>query len=355
MSDSLSIMAAPLVTARRVTFRFDDPDRRYVRVGLDCEEAVGGRRRFRRTATGWTLRIPRPLLDRFEYRLVLTGPDRQTTQVCDPDNSERVRTAFGERSVVVAPEYTRPTWLSTAVPPGHLVQLSHLDPVLGPLPVGLWSPAGLDPAASAPLLVVHDGPEYADLSDLTGYAAAMTTSGELPAFRMALMHPLDRDDWYAANPDYVAAALDALDTLASAAPVTGSPVVIGASLGGLSALLVALAERSPFGGAVCQSGSFFQPELDQQEASYPHFDRVTAAVDAIIRGPAPAHRLVVAMTCGAWEDNLANNAAMASALTRLGHQVSFSAVADLHNYTAWRDSLDPALTGVLRAVWSAEG
>ena len=36
---------------------------------------------------------------------------------------------------------------------------------------------------------------------------------------------------------------------------------------------------------------------------------------------------------------------------RDGHQVTYAEVADLHNYTAWRDALDPHLTQVLRDVW----
>ena len=42
---------------------------------------------------------------------------------------------------------------------------------------------------------------------------------------------------------------------------------------------------------------------------------------------------------------------MAAALRRAGHHVTHSEVADLHNYTAWRDSLDPHLTEVLRDLW----
>ena len=34
---------------------------------------------------------------------------------------------------------------------------------------------------------------------------------------------------------------------------------------------------------------------------------------------------------------------MAAALRRAGHDVTFETVPDLHNYTAWRDILDPAL------------
>jgi enterochelin esterase-like enzyme len=58
------------------------------------------------------------------------------------------------------------------------------------------------------------------------------------------------------------------------------------------------------------------------------------------------------MTCGALEENAANNRDMATALARAGHHVLHREVADLHNYTAWRDALDPGLTDVLRDVWT---
>ena len=61
------------------------------------------------------------------------------------------------------------------------------------------------------------------------------------------------------------------------------------------------------------------------------------------------------MTCGAMEENLANNQAVARALSEQGHQVVLREVPDLHNYTAWRDSLDPTMTEVLQAVWGARG
>jgi len=67
------------------------------------------------------------------------------------------------------------------------------------------------------------------------------------------------------------------------------------------------------------------------------------------------HPLRVAMTCGALEGNLGNNEDVASPLLRAGHDVVSSRVPDLHNYTAWRDSLDPALTDLLRKCWGATG
>ena len=112
-------MPAPSVIEQHLVFRLDDPDRALVRVGLDCDEAVTGPRRFRRTASGWTLALPRPPVARLEYRLVVTARDGSTAVVCDPDNDERVRTAFGDRSVALMPGYERPVWLRQGTDPGR--------------------------------------------------------------------------------------------------------------------------------------------------------------------------------------------------------------------------------------------
>jgi enterochelin esterase family protein len=56
------------------------------------------------------------------------------------------------------------------------------------------------------------------------------------------------------------------------------------------------------------------------------------------------------MTCGTLEENLANNRIMARALSAQGYDVTLREVRDVHSYTAWRDALDPTLTGLLREV-----
>lgn len=348
-------MGGPSVIEQRLVFNVRDPAGAFAQVALDCDDAVAGRRGFRRTSTGWALTIPRPDLARLEYRLLLTARDGSVRVVCDPGNPERVRTAFGERSTALLPGYRTPAWLRREAPPGIVGRLRHDDPAIGDLPIDVWSPAGLETDVPAPLLMVHDGPEYADLARLTAYATAMVADQTLPPFRLALMQPVDRDGWYAANPDYVRSALDSLETIAGSFAVAGKPVVMGASLGGLSALLVALAGEPRFGGVLAQSGSFFTAELDPQEASYPYFDRVVDAVRRVSTSAPTDHPLVVALTCGVHEENHPNNQAMAATLRRLGHRVRFYGVPDLHNYTAWRDSLHPALTGVLQSVWGAQG
>ena len=343
-------MGAPSVIEDRLVFTLGDDSRRFVRVSLDCDDALEGRRRFRRTSDGWTLSVPRPALNRVEYRLVLTLGGGDTTVVCDPHNPERVETAFGERSVAALPPYTPPAWMHAEAPAGDARELVHQDATLGPLPFQLWSPSGLAADEDAPLLVVHDGPEYARLSALTRYAAAMVGSDEVPPFRMALMHPVSRDDWYAANRAYVAAELAAVDLVAQTVALARPLVVMGASLGGLAALVVALCAGPRVGGVFAQSGSFFDPALDAQESSYPFFGRVTDAVQSLGTVATP-QSLTVGLTCGRMEENWQNNVAMAARLTAAGHRVDLTPLDDLHNHTAWRDGLDPALTQVLQAVW----
>lgn len=345
----------PSVIEDSLVFVLDDPERAFLEVHLDCDDAVAGRRRFRRTATGWMLSLPRPDLNRLEYRLVVTDRRGETQVVCDPGNLERVPTAFGERSVALMPGYERPSWLRASKPersPGATRMLVFDDPAIGELPVTLWTPDGLAEQEPAHLLVVHDGPEYVELAALAQYAATLNEEGSVPPFRMACLHPVDRDPWYSANEEYVAAELAALDDLVTTVATTDGWIALGASLGGLTSLLAALAGGDRFAGLMAQSGSFFTPDLDAQESTYPYFDRVVSAVSAIQRVPRTDRPLHISMTCGRLEENFANNDAMAAALADQGHLVSFEPVSDLHNYTAWRDSLDPSLSDLLRAAWS---
>ena len=59
-------------------------------------------------------RIPRPPVDRLEYLLILEWADGSESMVPDPANPNRVRTVFGDKSVVEFPGYARPWWLSVA-------------------------------------------------------------------------------------------------------------------------------------------------------------------------------------------------------------------------------------------------
>jgi enterochelin esterase family protein len=57
------------------------------------------------------------------------------------------------------------------------------------------------------------------------------------------------------------------------------------------------------------------------------------------------------LTCGAPEENLANNRDMAAALERQGYPVAFAELPDGHQWTGWRDGFHPHLTSLLQQVF----
>ena len=114
----------------------------------------------------------------------------------------------------------------------------------------------------------------------------------------------------------------------------------------------ATARRDRIAGVFAQSGSFFRRRTDGVEPTFGPYQRITRRVGALLRAPATRTPLRVGITCGALEGNAANNRAMAAALAAQGHLVSHAEVPDLHNFTAWRDALDPHLTDVLLDVWN---
>jgi enterochelin esterase family protein len=256
--------------------------------------------------------------------------------------------AFGDKSVIEFPGYQRPAWLEQDGCPGELTDFAVPSRNLGGTVHGqLWSPAGLDPAEAVPLIVAHDGPEYARLAAFTQFVAVLVGGGRIKPVRVALLAPGDRNRWYAVNPAYARAlAGEVLPRLAELAP---SPLRIGAgvSLGALAMLHAHRSAPELFSGLFLQSGSFFQPELDAQERRFARFGPVTRFVGDLAQAVADPSPLPVAMSCGLLEENLANNRAMAAILDGLGYQVELEEVRDVHNYTAWRDAFDPALTGLL--------
>ncbi len=349
-------------TDGRLLLRLPDPGRRLQRVRLapeaDLQRVLGvgpDALVARQQDGGWLVDLPRPPLARLEYRFAVTGVDGGEELVCDPA-APRVRTAFGDRSVVELPGYSAPAWLEYPAVRGRRTRAATVHGEVGsPVRVSLWAPADASRGEVLPVLVVHDGPEYDELASLTRYCAAMIAAGRLPRHRVALLNPGDRDAWYSASPAWSRTlAGPVMASLRSRVGVAPAPVVVGASLGGLAALTTAVASPGVFAGVLSQSGSFFTPELDPQESGYRYYWRITDAVRTVhestpARGPhAP---LRVGLTCGAAEENAGNNRAMAAALRQAGHRVTHAEVADVHTWTAWRDALDPHLTAVLLDVW----
>jgi enterochelin esterase-like enzyme len=122
--------------------------------------------------------------------------------------------------------------------------------------IRIWSPG----EGSLPLLIAHDGPEYDGRAALTRYAGTMVEREALPSFRIALVPPGERDEWYSASAVYGRALCHKIvPALREQVDVAGLPVGIGASLGALALLQAQRAWPGSFAGLFLQSGSLFVP------------------------------------------------------------------------------------------------
>lgn len=347
-------VSGPRVSADRVVFSVPDAERALAGVQLAPALSTTAALRFRRTRAGWSLTFLRPPVNRMEYKLTLAHPDGSHEDIVDPTNPLTTPGAFGDKSVILFPGYVQPPWLDAPAVSGELGTLSLPTRGLGgQIDATLWAPQDIPADQPAPLLIANDGPEYERMARLTHYAAVQIHAGRLPAFRLVMLAPGERNEWYSAKPAYARALVHGvLPAIAETVAVQGAVVAMGSSLGGLAMLHAHRLFPQAFGGLFLQSGSFFDIRLDPQERDFGRFTRLTRFVLATRRPASNPHPLPVVLTCGAAEENLGNNRQMTGALLAQGYPARMVEVPDAHNFVAWRDALDPALTDLLTSVWS---
>jgi enterochelin esterase-like enzyme len=332
-----------------VCFRLRDHDQRLSAVRLASALPVTDPGfSYNRATRTWELRLPRPPVRRIEYKLQLVRSGGVTETVCDPDNPRRVGGGFGDSSVLWCADYREPDWLRLPPASGEWRDVYLPLPSLkGEMVARIWSPATPTPN----VVIAHDGPDYQRYGELGHYTTAMIGAGRVPAYHLVLLPPGERFEWYSASPAYARAlAGDVLPKLAAELGTDRPVVGVGASLGGLAMLHCQRRHPAGFAGLFLQSGSFFQPRFDRQESGFRRYLRIVRFTGRLARRPdGPA--VPVALTCGSVEENLANNQDMARILERHGYDVTFGEVPDAHNWTGWRDALDPHLTALLRRVF----
>lgn len=293
----------------------------------------------------WRLRFERPEVDRLEYLIGVDGDF-----VPDPTNPLRAPGPFGDKSVIEWPEYEPPAWLGTIADPGPVEQIEvRSRRLIARVRVLIYSTPE-PPPVDAPLLVVHDGPEYADYAGLTRFLDAMSWEERVPPLRAALIQPVDRNETYSASALYAGALVrELLPAIARHAP-HGIRIGMGASLGGLAMLHAHVRHPKAFDGLLLQSGSYFRQRSDKFESGFERYRRITRFVGTVLRGVPDGRPIPVALTVGTAEENRANNEAVASALEAQGYPTWLARVRDGHTWTGWRDAFDPNLPMLVEAV-----
>jgi enterochelin esterase-like enzyme len=338
-----------LADGASLTFGVADADHALAGVRLRPDLRIaGGLLNFHRVDGGWRLVLDQPPVSRLEYLLELRYRDGGGSVGPDPGNPRQVQGAFGRKSVLEFPGYSPPRWLAAPAGQGRM---SGFEPALdGVIPAQIWSPAGSRDDEPLPLLVVHDGPEYDALASLTRYLAAGITGDWLPRLRAVLLSPGPRDRWYSASPRYARALCRSVLPEVASRVAVSRRIGMGTSLGGLAMLHAHCLYPDAFDALFLQSGSFFVPYLDRQERRFPYYRRITGFVAEVHSGGFPASPVPAVLTCGAVEENVANNRLMTATLRTRGYRAQLHEVPDAHNYTAWRDAFDPYLTRLLRRL-----
>jgi enterochelin esterase-like enzyme len=318
----------PEVRADRVIFRLEDRGYKGVLLRQELERPRSGPPLTRRDGV-WELEYRRRQVDRMEYRFEADG-----AAFPDPRNPLRA----GERSVIEFPGYQPPAWLQ-APDPAPAVRKSAT--------ARLWSPPDTDPRRPLPLLVAHDGSDYERQAQLTRLIAHAIARNRIPACRVALLDAPAREEDYSASARYARGLAGTLPQLAPATTYAG----LGASLGALALLHARWLDPDAFQGLFLQSGSFFRQRWDREESGFARFRRISRFVGGVLGAPRAAAPIPITLTCGAPEENLANNRAVAAALRRQGHAAALHVNRDAHNWTGWRDALDPHLVDLLARAW----
>jgi enterochelin esterase family protein len=180
----------------------------------------------------------------------------------------------------------------------------------------------------------------------------MVAAGQVAPHHLVLLSPGDRNEWYSASPAYArAVAADVIPRLYAELGTLRPVVGMGASLGALAMLHVQRRYPAAFAGLFLQSGSFFRPDYDRHEKSFGRYLRLVRFVGRVVRTTGVPAAVPTVLACGMAEENLHNNREMARVLTTQGYGAQLVEFPDAHNYTGWRDTFDPYLTGLLRRVW----
>ena len=248
------------------------------------------------------------------------------------------------------PEYRAPDWLGSFADAGSIepveLRCRRLVARVRVLLYATPEPPGIE----APLLVVHDGPEYAEYAGLTRFLDVLSWEERIPPLRAALIQPVDRDETYSASALYAGAlARELLPQIAARAP-HGKRIGMGASLGALAMLHTQRRHPKCFDGLFLQSGSFFRRRWDREESGFGRYQRIARFVGTVLRGAAAERPVPVTITCGTSEENRSSNLAMAAALAAQGYATEVAEIADGHTWTCWRDAFDPNLHALIEAV-----
>jgi len=296
----------------------------------------------------WYRTVDLPDDSRVEYKIeVVRHGGSQWVE--DDLNPHRARDPFGANSVVAARGYEVPEWghPDPDVPRGQLDELVVESEAFGePRHVTVHRPARYRETRRYPLLIVHDGPDYVEYTNLTSVIDRLTEALEIPGMIVALIQPGDRMGEYTGDERHARfVAEELLPRLEEAYPLqkgAHARGLMGASLGAVAAFDTARRYPGRFGRLLMQSGSFVFTDIGENQRG-PVFEPVVEMMNAFRADPIRlAERAFVSV--GVYESLVSENRALVPVLRRAGVDVRFVEARDGHNWENWRDRLRSGLS-----------
>lgn len=278
------------------------------------------------------------------YRTLRLPPDARVDYkfyvdngwMLDPLNPKTVKGGFGDNSAFAMPAYAEPAEIAQAEPAsrGTIEEHDFASAILGNTrKVRVYLPAGYRPGAAGayPVVFVQDGGEYLSLGSMANVLDNLIARGAIPAVVGVFIDPVDRNYEYYLNATYGRVVVEEIvPFVRKTYAVSRDPArtaIVGASLGGEIALMIATDHPKVFGKCGSQSGAFGIEE-----------NHLINAVKRSSKKPVDVY-----LDCGTFEDLLEPNRMMRDALAAKGYRLRYQEFNEGHSWGNWRAHIDDML------------
>jgi enterochelin esterase family protein len=296
----------------------------------------------------WFLTLDLPEGSRMEYKLEVVSHGHSQL-IRDPLNPHLAHDPYGANSVVHGAGYELPDW--TQPDPearnGTIEEFSIPSEAFGDeRPVRLYVPARFREERRYPLLIVHDGTDFARFADLETVLDNLIHRNEIAPMVVAMVDPQQRLQEYADDERHGRfLATELVPHLEANYPIeegASSRGLVGASFGAVAALSTAWRHPGFFGNLFLLSGSFAFTDIGDHDRG-PLFDPVVDFVNSFRDNPGrPAERIY--QCCGTYESLISYNRSMFPLLQSTGMEVRYNEARDGHDWENWRDRMREGLS-----------
>ncbi|MGH8957703.1 MAG: alpha/beta hydrolase [Acidimicrobiia bacterium] len=300
----------------------------------------------RHGADHFYLRLSLPSTARIEYRLRIMEGKRHM-EIDDPLNPPSTSNPFGENSVLAGPEYQQP-WYAGSGFGGQLTEIRVASTRLGGRRHHhVYVPAGQTLTQASALLLVHDGSDFLKHGGLGVALDRLVERGSLPPLVAILLDPWDRLGEYGGSPNHSAhVAQEVLPHVLRRLRIHAArerTVAMGSSLGALASLALAYHQPAAVGGVASLSGSYFHQAGNELPpvALFPILDFLTELDPVVLQDS------VIYQSVGRYEGLVDGNRRLRPILSAAGVKLRSVETWTGHDWEAWRDQLEDALSFLL--------